>query len=273
MKENNICSINSINWARIAAQSTYYIWAYLQIFNTTTSIGEQVVFSVPTGAFGNAMGGYLAKLMGIPISRIICATNSNDIVHRTISRGDMSMGANVATHSPAMDIQFAYNIERMLFYMCNQDPVMTADIMEKVDLQFSQCTGSVGAVLDPLLLLRIQKLFVSCSVSNDETLATIGKFHRESGFSLCPHSAIGVYAAQAMYPTRHMTLPTFCVLTASPAKFEKSFETATGVRPNSGDKLQNLKEMPHKYNKLLKKDKNWRIDWIECLRKDIISAK
>lgn len=93
--EFNIVSINSINWFRIAAQSTYYIWAYLQVFNSTFSIGRLVNFSIPTGAFGNAMGGFLAKRMGVPIGRIGCATNANDIVYRTISTGDMSMGSNV----------------------------------------------------------------------------------------------------------------------------------------------------------------------------------
>jgi threonine synthase len=95
VKANNICSVNSINWARIAAQSSYYIWAYLQIYGTSFSIGKPVNFCIPTGAFGNAMGAYVAKMMGLPIGRIFCATNENDIVCRTINRGDLSMGSNV----------------------------------------------------------------------------------------------------------------------------------------------------------------------------------
>lgn len=110
----NICSINSINWARVMVQSTYYVWAYLSIFadeiatsSDDPELWPQIIFSVPTGAFGNAMGGLLAKLMGIPIKHIICATNSNDIVTRTIVSGDFSLRRSVATISPAMDIQCA----------------------------------------------------------------------------------------------------------------------------------------------------------------------
>jgi threonine synthase len=94
-QKHNLCSINSINWARIAVQSSYYIWAYLQVYNTAFSIGRPVHFCIPTGAFGNAIAGFVAKKMGVPIGRIFCATNANDIVYRTITSGDMSMGANV----------------------------------------------------------------------------------------------------------------------------------------------------------------------------------
>lgn len=92
---NNVCSVNSINWARIAAQSSYYVWAYLQI-RYKLEVGNQhpVDFIIPTGAFGNAMGGYIAKLMGVPMNKIICTTNINDIVHRTLSRGDLRMAEN-----------------------------------------------------------------------------------------------------------------------------------------------------------------------------------
>lgn len=236
------------------------------------SIGEKVVFSIPTGAFGNAMGGYLAKMMGLPIARIICATNSNDIVHRTISRGDMSMSANLATHSPAMDIQFAYNVERMLFYMCNQDPAMTSLIMKEVDLQFSQQVGSRGAQLDPLLVGRIQELFVSCSVSDDETLNTIREFQRESNFSLCPHSAIGVHAAKHIFASITSTAPTFCVLTANPAKFEKTFEAATGSKPEMSEAVKQLKDLPQRYKTLCKKDDSWRSVWVDTLKGDILTS-
>ena len=96
IQEHSICSINSINWARIAIQSTYYIYSYLQINNTKELIGNTINYCIPTGAFGNAMGGYLAKQMGLPIGKIICATNTNDIVYRTITTGDLRMGLNVA---------------------------------------------------------------------------------------------------------------------------------------------------------------------------------
>jgi threonine synthase len=218
-------------------------------------------------------GGYLAKLMGLPIARMICATNSNDIVHRTISAGDMSMSDNVATHSPAMDIQFAYNVERMLFYMCSQDPLATASIMKQVDLQFSQTDNSQGARLDPLLVLRMQELFTSCSVTDEETLRTIQTFQRESNFSLCPHSAIGVHAAQTIFRSLTASTPTFCVLTANPAKFEGTFEAATGSKPVMSGAVKKLSEMPTRFKKLVKSDGNWRQEWISALKGDILSSK
>eukprot|EP01035_Chromulina_nebulosa_P019368 gene19368-25235_t len=106
-----------------ASQCSYYVWSYLQVYGTPLSIGKLVNYSVPSGALGNAAGGFIAKRMGLPIGKIICATNANDIVHRTISQGDLSMGTNLQTLSPAMDIQYAYNLERItrdipiLFYI------------------------------------------------------------------------------------------------------------------------------------------------------------
>lgn len=270
---NKICSINSINWARIAVQSTYYVWAYLQVYGTPLSIGRKVIFSIPTGAFGNAMGGYLAYQMGVPIEKIICATNMNDIVHRTISRGDMSMGSNVETHSPAMDIQFAYNIERMLYYIGNENPVALRKIMTQVDLQFAQVSGSCGVQLDRLLLEKVQRLFVSCMVNDDETLETINTVYKQSNFSLCPHSAIGVFAAKTVFARLTDSFPTICVLTANPAKFEKSFEEATGAKPTIKSSVSKLKELPQKFIPLRKVDEFWRESWITTLRNDIASGK
>ena len=104
MAKFNVCSINSINWARIAAQSSYYVWAYLQMCPAVDRVCD---FVIPTGAFGNSMGGYLAKRMGLPIGTMVCATNANDIVARTLTTGLMKYGENEQTVSPAMDIQFA----------------------------------------------------------------------------------------------------------------------------------------------------------------------
>lgn len=104
LQNHRVCSVNSINWVRIAAQSSYYVWAYLQLKHHTASglpPGQDIGFIVPTGAFGNAMGGYLARLMGVPIAKIVCATNANDIVDRTIRSGDMRMANNIAVSAPS----------------------------------------------------------------------------------------------------------------------------------------------------------------------------
>jgi threonine synthase len=100
VKEQSICSVNSINWVRIAAQSSYFVWSYLSLCHRgVIKFGQEINYVIPTGAFGNAMGAFLAKRMGLPIGRIICATNANDIVHRTLTTGDMSMGANIQVWS------------------------------------------------------------------------------------------------------------------------------------------------------------------------------
>ena len=112
------------------AQSCYYFWSYIQL---QPLCEKKVTFIVPSGAFGNACGGYLAKLMNLPIDKIICATNANDIVHRTLSTGDMFMGANKKTVSPAMDIQFAYNLERMLYFMLNQNSDEVSFYMKQLE--------------------------------------------------------------------------------------------------------------------------------------------
>jgi threonine synthase len=279
IRSHGICSINSINWARIAVQSTYYVWAYLRLFDSCTSrildesaIGlQEVVFCVPTGAFGNAMGGFIAKQMGVPIHRIICATNANDIVHRCLTTGDLSMGANIETYSPAMDIQFAYNLERMLYYICNQNPVAIRDIMAAIDKQFAFIEASRGVILDPIVLAKIKSIFVSCSVSDEQTLHTISQVRSSFGVELCPHSAIGVHAASETFASLASQFPTFCVLTANASKFEETFAKATDHSPHLREDVIAMRSLPVKFSRLEKTalDNNWREKWIDQLKSDI----
>jgi threonine synthase len=253
---HNVVSINSINWARIASQSSYYVWAYLQACPTCT---EPVTFFVPTGAFGNGMGGFLAKRMGLPIGRIVCATNANDIVHRTLASGDMSMGTNVATESPAMDIQFAYNLERVLFYICNENPATLGAYM-------AQLEASGAVQLDPLVVGRLRETFSSAAVSDEETLATMAGYWRDHGYMLCPHSAIGVRAAE------RLALPgkQICVLTAHPCKFEDAVFKATGRKPHFPPAVQKMKTMPHKF-KWLKDDAPVGVDKLEHWKATLVA--
>jgi threonine synthase len=148
VKRHNVCSINSINWGRITAQSSYYIWSYLQL---RPAVDGLVNFIVPTGAFGNALGGFVAKQMGVPIGTIVCATNANDAVHRCLSRGDLSIGTNLETLSPAMDIQFAYNLERLLYYVCNQN----CEVVAKYMTEFEANRGVRFAFFDRILHSRM----------------------------------------------------------------------------------------------------------------------
>jgi threonine synthase len=234
--QHNLCSINSINWARIMVQSTYYVWSYLQVCKEEADCGvQQVNFCIPTGAFGNALGAFVARQMGIPIGKILCATNANDIVYRTLTTGDMSMGDNVQTCTPAMDIQFAYNLERMVYYMSGEDPQVVRDVMACVDRQFRYEEGTRGAQLSAEVLRRIQQVFAAVVVTDDETLGCLRDFEEKFGFTLCPHSAVGVHAALTTFAPLVRegggATPMICVLTAHPAK----------VRTGAGSVAQRLR--------------------------------
>eukprot|EP00595_Chromulina_sp_UTEXLB2642_P002682 CAMPEP_0196762716 /NCGR_PEP_ID=MMETSP1095-20130614/2619_1 /TAXON_ID=96789 ORGANISM="Chromulina nebulosa, Strain UTEXLB2642" /NCGR_SAMPLE_ID=MMETSP1095 /ASSEMBLY_ACC=CAM_ASM_000446 /LENGTH=363 /DNA_ID=CAMNT_0042114333 /DNA_START=246 /DNA_END=1334 /DNA_ORIENTATION=+ len=257
----NLCSINSINWFRVASQCSYYVWSYLQVYGTPLSIGKLVNFSVPSGALGNAAGGFIAKRMGLPIGKIICATNANDIVHRTISQGDLSMGTNLQTLSPAMDIQYAYNLERVLYYICNENSSIIKDIMTNVEKQFKYESNAPKVQLDSIIVNRLQETFLSCSVSDDSTLKMINEFYINYQVVLCPHSAIGVYASQ--YVFKHiLTDPTINVLTAHPAKFEQIINQAIGKQYELPNQVKELYTKPQRFNWLHKSSENWRDEWI-----------
>ena len=162
MRTHNVISINSINWARVMVQSSYYFWAYLQLRPRVDGVAH---FVVPTGAFGNAVGGLVARQMGLPVGRIVCATNANDVVHRTLSKGDLTIAANVMTISPAMDIQFAYNVERMLYLISGGDTATTRRCMLSAQERRPE-------PLPPSLLRAVQSVFLSAAVSDEQTCET-----------------------------------------------------------------------------------------------------
>eukprot|EP01038_Epipyxis_sp_PR26KG_P006735 gene6735-9229_t len=272
--DHRICSVNSINWLRIAAQSSYYVWAYLQIYKNKATIGTPVNFIIPTGAFGNAMSGYLAKKMGVPIGNIICATNKNDIVHRTISTGDMSMGANVQTESPAMDIQFAYNLERMLYYICNENPDILNPIMRELERQFAFEKEAKGVQLDSIIVNRIKETFLSCSIDDNRTMQTISEFYSKYKYLLCPHSAIGVCAGLNNFYELSRSIKTVCVLTAHPVKFESCIVKAIGSYPESiPERIAEMQHQPTRFEPLVKTNNNWRSEWIRVIKDKISCSK
>ena len=234
-KKYSVCSVNSINFGRVLAQCCYYIWAYLQV---RPQVDGKVNFVVPSGAFGNACSGYLAKKMGIPIGRIVCATNANDFCHRTIATGDMRIESSVATCSPAMDIQLAYNLERMLYFMSSMNSDVVSEIMEQVE------SPTRGVQLDDLLVMRIHEVFSSLRVSDAETLAAIKTEYDASGYALCPHSAIGVHASKLRGLGLTDSDPVVCVLTAHHAKFEDTLRKAGIASPPHHAGVEKLKSMP-----------------------------
>ncbi|MGR0481097.1 MAG: threonine synthase [Candidatus Electronema sp. V4] len=209
-------AINSINWARVLAQVVYYVFAYLKL---RKSGFDSVDFSVPTGNFGDIFAGYMAKRL-LPqgcISRLILATNSNDILARFVNQGDYSIaGAVSPTFSPSMDIQIASNFERYLYYLCNEDSGRV-----KAEMERFAATGRMdlsGCVEE------VRRDFAARSVSEDETIATIRQVYDEHGYLLDPHTAVGVKAALELKENR----PVVCLATAHPAKFGDAVRKAIG---------------------------------------------
>ncbi|GAB4304230.1 MAG: threonine synthase [Desulfuromonadia bacterium] len=209
-------AVNSINWARILAQIVYYFSAWFQC--RCRGIDRPVVFSVPTGNFGDIFAGYIARRMGIPCGPLILGTNENNILTRLVTQGDYSIGDVVPTISPSMDIQVASNLERYLYYLFDNDPTRLIHRMTRF-----QETGRMPITLDERE--RIAGDFRSASVGRQETIATIRRIHADTGYLLDPHTAVGVAAAARCAPAE--TTPV-CLATAHPAKFGEAVEEAIG---------------------------------------------
>ncbi|HEX9023346.1 MAG TPA: threonine synthase [Geobacteraceae bacterium] len=224
-------AVNSINWARVLAQVVYYVYAWLRV----TEVGERPVsFSVPTGNFGDIFAGYVAKRMGLPIDKLLLATNENNILTRFINDGDYSLARVVSTVSPSMDIQVASNFERYLFHLYGQDPARVRAAMVSLREQ-----GRIG--FSDAEMARVREEFCSASVDQARTLETIGSFQRETGYLLDPHTAVGVRAALDLLPDSAARI---CLATAHPAKFSQAVEQATGAPAPVPPAIAALEGMP-----------------------------
>ncbi len=213
-------SINSINWARVLAQVVYYVRSALHV--TFHESYKAMDFSVPTGNFGDIFAGYIAKQL-LPegtIRKLILATNENDILTRFVTKGDYSKADVCITSSPSMDIQAASNFERYLYYLFDKDPKRTTEAMT----QFAS-TGSLDL---SNYLDTIKRDFDAIAATEDDVLATISSFKKDHGYTLDPHTAIGVFAAKQK---QQRNIPVICLSTAHPAKFADTVEKATGAAP------------------------------------------
>ncbi|MDA8413147.1 MAG: threonine synthase [Desulfobacteraceae bacterium] len=230
-EKHSLGAVNSINWARVLAQVVYYFWAWLRV---TDSGSQKVSFSVPTGNFGDIFAGYVAKRMGLPVEKLLLATNENNILTRFINQGDYSLSGVVATVSPSMDIQVASNFERYLYHLYQERP-------EKVREAFAELRekGRISFSADEMKRVRAE--FCSASVNQAGTLATIDSFYRETGYLLDPHTAVGVGAARELLPADTARV---CLATAHPAKFGEAVEKATGSRVPVPDAIAALAGMP-----------------------------
>ena len=238
-KSINMSGVNSINWARIIAQSVYYFYSYFKLNKETVS------FSVPTGNFGDVFAGYLAKKMGLPIDKLIVATNENDILHRAISKGDYVSKKVKETLSPSMDIQLASNFERLIYYVNNSDSDITADIMKKIKQNSYH--------IEKNNLETIQKDFISESCSEQETLDIIKNNFKDNNIILDPHTAVGVGVANKLSFNDCVVLST-----AHPCKFPNATNNAIDKHEKLPKELQNV----------LEKDENF-----EVLRNNIEDVK
>jgi threonine synthase len=212
-------AVNSINWARVLAQVVYYIYAYCRLRRLGM---ESVDFSVPTGNFGDIFAGYVARRLLPPgcIHTLILATNANDILTRFVTRGDYSRGQVQVTSSPSMDIQIASNFERYLYYLHGEDGAAV-----KRDMDSFAASGRLDL---SAFKERVAQDFLSRSVSEAETIATIGAFYREHQYLLDPHTAVGVRAALELRDSKR---PVVCLATAHPAKFGEAVTRAIGSEP------------------------------------------
>ena len=224
-------AVNSVNWARVLVQIVYYFSAGLYVMQTTGAPAIQ--FAVPTGNFGDILAGYYAWRMGLPIKKLILATNANDILARFFNTGEYSLGKVVPTLSPSMDIQVASNFERYLYYKLGEDGAKLTAMMK----QFS----ASGKLTVPVNARgRVDDLFVAGVGTTPETLETIGRYYREYKYMLDPHTAVGVSVAEKYLDSK---IPTLCLATAHPAKFSKAIEDSTGTVPHH-EILDNLADAP-----------------------------
>ena len=228
-KSINMSGVNSINWARIVAQTVYYFFCYFKL-----DTQEKVSFSVPTGNFGDVYAGYLAKKMGLPIDKLLVATNENDILHRVISKGDYKANKVQETISPSMDIQVASNFERLLFDIYNNDSKKVLEIMNNIkNNKFN---------LDQNSLKKIQNDFISASLDEKEILETIKNLYNNNGIIIDPHTAIGVGAVKKHNKKNYVVLAT-----AHPCKFPNAILKAIGKKEELPGHLKSILNQKEQY--------------------------
>ncbi|WJY17898.1 threonine synthase [Alteriqipengyuania flavescens] len=233
----NLGAVNSINWARLMAQVVYYFAAAVQL----GAPDRQVAFSVPTGNFGDVFAGYVAAQMGLPIARLVVATNVNDILHRAIANGDYSAGEVTPTASPSMDIQVSSNFERMLFDAGGRDGAAMAEQMRGFD-------ATRAMQLTNLQREGVAGLMSSARADATDMSQAMRWAFDHAGQVIDPHTAIGLHAARELEIDGD--IPVVTLATAHPAKFRDPVERATGIRPALPARIGNLFEREEAYETL-----------------------
>ncbi|HEX7776584.1 MAG TPA: threonine synthase [Parvibaculum sp.] len=222
-----LAGVNSINWGRVMAQIVYY-------FTSAVALGSPsrpVSFSVPTGNFGDVFAGYAASRIGLPIARLLVATNVNDILARTLATGRYEVGTVVPTISPSMDIQVSSNFERLVYDSHGRDGAAVTRMMQSL-------AQSGAFSIDPLRLDAMRTLFQGRRIDEETTASTIKRMLDETGLLIDPHTAVGVAAAGA--ERGDMATPMVTLATAHPAKFPDAVKKATGVHPELPARMADL---------------------------------
>ena len=215
-----LSSVNSINWCRVMVQAVHYFYAY---FRVAEQVGEEIVFSVPSGAFGNLFGGYLARTMGLPVEKFICANNQNATLHRALSTGRLTKEDLKPSVSSAIDIVVPYNFWRYLYFANGQNP-------GKIKQWMNEFQNRGSAQLDSQTANEIQRGYISTSISDEQTLATIADVYRSrDGYLLDPHTAVAVAAADTLSDNVSADTKVVCLATAHPAKFPDIIRRALAI--------------------------------------------
>ena len=218
-KKLNLSSVNSINWCRVMVQSVHYFYGY---YRTVEKVGDEVAFSVPSGAFGNLFGGYLARSMGLPVKKFICANNANQALHTVFSTGILAKKDLVQTVSSAIDIVVPYNFWRFLYFCSGCDSNKLTSWMDEFSAK-----GEVE--LDKETLSIIRNGFDSVAASDADTkMAIRDSFEKNDGYLLDPHTAVAVVAANFLKQTLPEKLKVVCLATAHPAKFPEIIRECLG---------------------------------------------
>ncbi|MBI3503973.1 MAG: threonine synthase [Proteobacteria bacterium] len=233
---HNLSAVNSINWARVAAQIAYYAHAALSL----GAPDRKVSFCVPTGNFGNILAAYAARRMGLPIDRLVVATNRNDIMARTVLSGRMALEAVAPTVSPSMDVQVSSNFERMVFELAGRDGGLTATMM-------SDFRKSGGLDFPANMHASLAREFEAGVCDEEATLAEIGTTYRTTGELVDTHTAVALHVARKALRDGS---PMVVASTAHPAKFPDAVEKASGVRPALPPHLAGLMTRPERVTRL-----------------------
>ena len=237
--KHNLASINSINWGRVLAQVVYYFYSTFKVMKGKDN--KSVNFSVPTGNFGDAYAGYVAKKMGLPIEKIIIATNSNDILSNFFKNGTYKISKVIPTISPSMDIQLASNFERLLYETLDHDPSLVREYMKTLSN-----IGSFKISNEKLKILN--ETFIGLGVSDEATIERIKSAYNNNSLVIDPHTSVGLEAAYNY--NYSLKGPCIVLSTAHPVKFADAVSSAININSDLPEKYKNIFSLDEKYHSL-----------------------